>query len=288
MTMDNMNFARLSRKAYKSVPFYVLLVVIFVFLLFPFYWGAITSFKFQTELYDFTGNFLFIKNPSLSNYTTLFGTPDFFKWFWNTFSISILTTLISVAISVAAGFAIGRMKFRGVAIAGTMVFIVYLIPRTFLFIPLAQILKDWGLLGQWQSLLLTYPTFLVPFCTWLLSGYFSNVPREPEECAMIDGASRIGAIMRITLPMALPGILTAAIFSFTASWNELLYPIVFVNGATNNMLTSGVLTAFQNGDQYYYGPLMAAATVASLPIALMYIFFTDRFVSGISAGATKG
>lgn len=278
----------LTRKAFRSVPFYLLLALVFVFLLFPFYWGAISSFKFQVEIYDFSGNFLWIKNPSISNYLTLFQTPNFFKWFWNTFSISIITTFISVAISVMAGFAIGRLRFKGAAIAGAMVFIVYLVPRSFLFIPLAQILKDWGLLGQWQSLLLTYPTFLIPFSTWLLSGYFTNVPREPEECAMIDGASKIGAIIRITLPMAMPGILTAAIFSFTASWNELLYPIIFVNGPENNMLTSAVLTTFQNGDYYSWGPLMAAATLASLPIALMYVFFTDRFVSGIASGATKG
>jgi multiple sugar transport system permease protein len=283
-----MNITQLTRKTVKAFPFYVLLTVIFIFLLFPFYWGAISSFKFQVEMYDFSGNFLWVKNPSIQNYITLFTTPDFFKWFWNTFSISALTTIICLVISIMAGFAIGRLRFRGASIAGTMVFVVYLIPRTFLFIPLAQILKDWGLLGQWQSLLVTYPTFLIPFCTWLLSGYFTNVPREPEECAMVDGASKIQAIMRITLPMALPGILTAAIFSFTASWNELLYPIVFVNGSENRMLTSGVVSLFSNGDQYYWGPLMAAATISSLPIALMYVFFTDRFVSGISAGATKG
>jgi multiple sugar transport system permease protein len=283
-----MNISIPSRKVFKAAPFYLLLAVVFIFLLFPFYWGAISSFKFQVEIYDFSGNFLWVKNPSLSNYVTLLGTPNFFRWFWNTFSISAITTLISVAISVMAGFSIARLRFRGAAVAGAMVFITYLVPRSFLFIPLAQILKDWGLLGQWQALILTYPTFLVPFCTWLLSGYFVNVPREPEECAMIDGASKIGAIIRITLPMAMPGIITAAIFSFTASWNELLYPIVFVNGPQNNMLTSAVLTAFQNGDQYYWGPLMAAATISSLPIALMYVFFTDRFVSGIASGATKG
>jgi multiple sugar transport system permease protein len=276
------------RRGLKSVPFYVLVTLVAVFLLFPFYWGFISSLKADIEIYDFSGNFLWVKNPSLSNYGTLFTTQDYFKWFWNTFSISLLTTLISVVISVMAGFAIGRMRFRGAAVAGTIVFITYLVPRTFLFIPLAQILKDWGLLGQWPSLLVTYPTFLIPFCTWLLSGYFTNVPREPEECAMVDGASKIGAILRITLPMAVPGIITAAIFSFTASWNELLYPIAFVNGSQNKMLTSGVMGAFTSGDTFSLGPLMAAATISSLPIAIMYVFFTDRFVSGIAAGATKG
>ncbi len=164
-------------------------------------------------------------------------------WFWNTFFVSAVTTLISVIISVMAGFAIARLRFRGAALAGTLVFITYLAPKGFLFVPLAQILKDWGLLGGLPALMVTYPTFLIPFCTWLLSGYFANVPHEPEECAMVDGASRIGAIVRITLPMALPGIITAAIFSFTASWNELLYSIAFVNGEQNKMLTTGVIGA---------------------------------------------
>ena len=138
--------------------------------------------------------------------------------------------------------------------------------------------------GYWGG----YPTNLIPFCAWLLSGYFANLPREPEECAMVDGASRIGAIWRITLPMSWPGIITAAIFSFTLSWNELLYSIVFVSGDQNKMLTNGVVGAFAGGDWFSWGPLMAAATLSSIPVAILYLFFTDRFVSGIAAGATKG
>lgn len=163
-----------------------------------------------------------------------------------------------------------------------------LAPKGFLFVPLAQILRDWGLLGGLPALYITYPTFLIPFCTWLLSGYFANVPHEPEECAMVDGASRLGAIWRITLPMALPGIITAAIFSFTASWNELVYSIALTSGEENRMLTTGVIGAFSQGDFMVMGPLMAAAIAASLPVAILYMFFTDRFVSGITAGATKG
>ena len=187
-----------------------------------------------------------------------------------------------------AGFAIARLRFRGATLAGTLVFITYLAPKTFLFVPLAQILKDWGLLGGLPALMITYPTILIPFCTWLLSGYFTNVPHEPEECAMVDGASRVGAIVRITLPMAWPGIVTAAIFSFTLSWNELLYSIVFVSGEQNRMLTNGVIGAFTSGDHFVWGPLMAAATLSSIPVAILYLFFTDRFVSGITAGATTG
>ncbi len=283
-----MNLTSLARKTFTAVPFYLALAGVAFILLFPFYWGFISSLKYEVEIYDFTGNFLWAKNPSLNNYVTLFSHPRFFGWFWNSVSVSAITTIISVVISVMAGFAIARLRFRGAALAGTLVFITYLAPRTFLFIPLAQILKDWGLLGGLPALIVTYPTFLIPFCTWLLSGYFANVPVEPEECAMVDGASRLSAIIRITLPMSLPGIITAAIFSFTASWNELLYSITFVNGDQNKMLTNGIIGAFSGGDFFSWGPLMAAATISSLPVAILYFFFTDRFVSGITSGATKG
>jgi multiple sugar transport system permease protein len=283
-----MKLARIGRKARSTLLFYLLLGLVMAALLFPFYWGFITSLKFEVEIYDFSGNFLIPKNPSLDNYVTLFSTPRYFIWFGNTLLVSTVSTVISVVISVMAGFAIARLRFRGAALAGMLVFITYLAPKTFLFVPLAQILKDWGMLGGLSALMLTYPTILIPFCAWLLSGYFSNVPHEPEECAMVDGASRIGAIIRITLPMALPGIITAAIFSFTLSWNELLYSIVFVSGENNRMLTNGVIGAFTGGDWFSWGPLMAAATLSSIPVAILYLIFTDRFVSGITAGSTKG
>ncbi len=276
------------RKALKALPFYLLLGAVLLFLLFPFYWGFVTSLKSENDVYNFTGNFLIPERPSLSNYDLVLTKRGYFTWFANTFSVSLISTVISTGISVMAGFAIARLRFRGAALAGTLIFVTYLAPRGFLFVPLALILRDIGILGQISSLYLTYPTFLIPFATWLLSGYFTNVPREPEECAQVDGASRIGAIVRITLPMAMPGIITAGIFAFTASWNELLYSIAFVNGEANRMLTSGVLGAFTAGDFLIYGPMMAAATLASLPIALLYVMFTDRFVSGITAGATKG
>jgi multiple sugar transport system permease protein len=283
-----MTIAQFSRTARRSVPFYLLLGAVMAVFLFPFYWGFITSLKYEVEIYDFSGNFLIPKQPGLENYATLFRTPRYFMWFWNTFFVSAVTTILSVIVSVMAGFAIARLRFRGAALAGTLVFITYLAPKNFLFVPLAQILKDWGLLGGLPALMVTYPTNLIPFCTWLLSGYFANVPREPEECAMVDGASRISAIVRITLPMALPGIITAAIFSFTASWNELLYSIAFVSGEENKMLTNGVIGAFSGGDHFYWGPLMAAATLSSIPVAILYLLFTDRFVSGITSGSTKG
>ena len=283
-----MDVARIARKARREVPFYLLLGIVTFFLLFPFYWGLITSLKFEVEIYDFTGNFLLVRNPTLANYATLFQTPNYLIWFGNTVLVSVVTTVISVVISVMAGFAIARLRFRGAAVAGVLVFITYLAPKSFLFVPLAQILNNWGLLGGLPALMLTYPTNLIPFCAWLLSGYFANLPHEPEECAMVDGASRLGAIVRITLPMSWPGIITAAIFSFTLSWNELLYSIVFVSGERNKLLTNGVVGALKGGDWFSWGPLMAAATLASIPVAILYLFFTDRFVSGLTAGSTKG
>ncbi len=283
-----MTSSRLLRTVRKEAPFYLLLGAVSAILLFPFYWGLVTSLKTDVDIYDFSGNFLIPKNPRWGNYLEVFMTPDYFLWFWNTLLVSTVTTVLSVTVSVMAGYAIARLRFVGVTVAGTLVFITYLAPKNFLFVPLAQILKDWGLLGGLPALMLTYPTNLIPFATWLLSGYFANLPQEPEECAMVDGASRIGAIVRITLPMALPGIITAGIFSFTASWNELLYSIVFVSGSQNKMLTNGVIGAFSGGDWFSWGPLMAAATLSSLPIAFLYLIFTDRFVSGITAGATKG
>lgn len=283
-----MNVSRITRKAFAEVPYYLLLAAVLIVFLFPFYWGLITSLKFEVDIYDFSGNFLIPRRPNLANYQTLFSEPYYLVWFWNTILVSTVTTAISVLISVMAGFAIARLRFRGAALAGTLVFITYLAPKNFLFVPLAQILKDWGLLGGLPALMVTYPTHLIPFCTWLLSGYFAHLPHEPEECAMVDGASRIMAITRITLPMATPGIITAAIFSFTLSWNELLYAVAFVNGQQNKLLTNGVISAFTGGDSFAWGPLMAAATVSSLPVALLYLLFTDRFVSGITAGSTKG
>jgi multiple sugar transport system permease protein len=276
------------RKSLKSAPFYALIcLVVFVFL-FPFYWGLITSFKYEIDIYDFSGNFLIPNRPMINNYQVVLGHPQYLTWFWNTVLVSGVTTIISLIVSVFAGFAIARMKFPGVAVAGTAIFITYIAPKNFLFVPLAQILGDWGVLGGLPALMLTYPTNLIPFCTWLLSGFLANVPHEPEECAMVDGCSRIQAIIKITLPMAVPGIITAGIFSFTASWNELLYAVAFVNGESNKMLTNGVMSAFTGGDMFAWGPLMAAATLSSLPVALLYLMFTDRFVSGITAGATKG
>jgi multiple sugar transport system permease protein len=267
---------------------YLPLTILLIAMLFPLYWMVLTSFKSLGEVFDYKTMPLWVVNPSLSNYAYLFEKVDFGRWFLNSILIAGATTVFSVVLSLLAGYAIARLHFRGATVIGVLVFITYLVPKTLLFLPLAQVMNSIGLLGNLAALALAYPTFLIPFCTWLLTGYFRTVPIEPEECAMVDGCSRLGAAARITLPMAIPGVLTATIFSFTLSWNELLYALVFVTGESNKTLPVGLINSLAQRDFFNWGPLMAGATLASIPVAILYFFFMDRFVGGLTAGAVKG
>ena len=269
------------------MPYIPLAIVLFL-LLFPFYWMVLSSFKSLGEIFDFTTAPLWIRAPTLDNYRFLFTRIDFGRWTLNSIGVAALTTIFSLLVSIAAGYAIARLRFRGVTLFGVLIFITYLIPKTLLFIPLAQVMRELGALGNLVSLVLVYPTFLIPFCTWLLTGYFRTVPIEPEECARIDGCSRLGAMIRITLPMAGPGVLTAGIFAFTLSWNELLYALACVGGEANKTLPVGLINSLAQRDFFNWGPLMAGATLGSIPVALVYFFFMDLYVSGLTAGAVKG
>jgi multiple sugar transport system permease protein len=269
------------------LPYVPLMIVLFL-LLFPFYWMILTSFKTLGEIFDYTRNPLWVRAPSWDNYIFLFEKVAFGQWAINSIWISVVTTGISLVISIAAGYALARLRFRGVATFGLLIFITYLVPKTVMFIPLAQVLNQIGLLGDITALALVYPTFLIPFCTWLLTGYFRTIPIEPEECAMIDGCSRIGAAIRITLPMAVPGLLTAGIFAFTLSWNELLYALAYVGGEANKTLPVGLLTNLAQRDFFNWGPLMAGATLGSIPVMLVYFYFMDHYVTGLTSGAVKG
>jgi multiple sugar transport system permease protein len=272
-----------------GIGFYLPLAVVLFFILFPFYWMLITSLKGNAELFDFSGNLLVVRAPTLGNYKYLFTSSSFPRWFLNSTVISLITTFFSVVVSIVAGYAIARLRFKGATLFGVLIFITYLVPKTLLFIPLAQVLKQINILGKPIGLFLTYPTFLIPFCTWLLTGYFRTIPIDLEECAMIDGCTRAGALRRITLPLAVPGILTAGIFAFTLSWNELLYALAFLSGGEmNQTLPLGVTSSLIMQDWYFWGPLMAASTLASIPVAILYFFFMDLYVSGLTAGALKG
>jgi multiple sugar transport system permease protein len=278
---------RIRRRINRVLFPYVPLTIVLIVLLFPFYWMLITSLKSLGETYNLSTP-LIVKAPTLSNYVWLFTKSSFARWYLNTFVLATLTTLFSLVVSIMAGYAIAHLRFSGAAVIGILIFVTYLIPRTLLFIPVAVVTQQLGVYGKLSSLFLVYPTFVIPFCTWLLSGYFRTLPLEPEECAMIDGCSRIGAIVRITLPLAVPGILTAAIFGFTLAWNELLYAIVLVNGEMNRTLAVGLVNSLVNRDTYMWGPLMAGATLGSIPVAILYFFFMDLYVGGLTAGAVKG
>ena len=270
----------------KLGKFYVPLVLYLFFLLFPFYWMANTVFKSDMELYNLDLNPLYVHSPTFDNVVRLFSETIFLRWMANTFFVAILATLISLASSLLAAYAIQRLRFKTSGPTGVAIFMGYLVPQTILFIPLAQIIFKVRLWDSLWSLVLTYPTFLIPFCTWLLMGYFKSIPKEMEECAMIDGASRIKVFRRIILPLCLPGVLSAGIFCFTLSWNEYIYALAFISNTAKKTVPIGLVTELVRGDVYHWGPLMAGALCASLPIALVYSFFVEHYVAGMT-GALK-
>jgi multiple sugar transport system permease protein len=202
--------------------------------------------------------------------------------------VSILSTAISLVTGIMAGYALSRLRFRGAGGMAVGIFVTYLVPPTLLFIPLADVVRAFGLLDSRWSLILTYPTFLIPFSTWLLMGYFKTIPRELEECAMIDGATRLQAMVKIVLPLALPGILSAGIFAFTLSWNEFIYALVFLSSTDIKTIPVGVVSELIRGDVFFWGPLMAGALLGSVPVAIIYSFFVEYYVAGLTAGAVKG
>jgi len=259
------------------------------FALFPFYFMIVTSLKANAELYNLKSIPFWVQSGVITDhYAYLFFRTDFLVWIKNSLIISVVATSVSLAISILAGYSLARLRFPGVGSFGTAVFITYLVPPTLLFLPLSQVVVWLGLADSIWALVVTYPTFLVPFCTWLLMGYFRTVPREVEECALVDGASRFQTLARIVLPMAVPGIVCAALFSFTLTWNEFIYALTFVSQTAHKTAVVGVTADLIRGDIYYWGSLMAGAVVASLPIVIVYVWFLDYYVSGLTAGAVKG
>jgi multiple sugar transport system permease protein len=267
---------------------YLPLAVFVFFSLFPFYWMLISSFKANPELYNLKANRLWIQSPTLDHFRDLFAKTEILRWMFNSFFVSFLTAFISMTFGIMAGYALARLKFPGAQAFGLATFITYLVPTTLIFIPLASVVQKLGLSNSIWSLVVTYPTFLIPFCTWMLIAYFKSIPKDMEECAMIDGCSRIGAMVRIVLPMAIPGVIFSAMFSFTLSWNEFVYALTFISDTTHKTMSVAVPTELIRGDAYFWGELMAASLLGSVPVALLYSFFMDYFVSGLTAGALKG
>ena len=275
----------------RWVYFYIPLGMFIVVLLFPFYWMMITTVRPDGELYRPWNarnyNPFWTWNPTLEHIRLLLEDTLFPTWLWNTMVISLAATAISLVCGVFAGYALSRLKFRFAGTLGTSIFITYLVPQTLLFIPLADIIRNFHLGDTPWSLILTYPTFLIPFSTWLMMGYFKSIPKELEECARIDGATRWQAMLYIILPVAVPGILSAGIFAFTLSWNEFIYALVFLSSSENKTVPVGVVSELVRGDVFYWGSLMAGALLGSVPVALIYSFFVEHYVAGVT-GSVKG
>ena len=281
----------IERKWKKWVYFYIPMVVFILFTLFPFYWMAVTAVRPDHELYrtwrQASATPFWTLEPTLEHFRGLLQTTAFPKWLWNTMLIALVSTVISLICGMFAGYALARLKFRGSEFLGTAIFVTYLVPQTLLFIPLADIIRDLHLGNTPWALMLTYPTFLIPFCTWLLMGYFKTIPKELEECARIDGATRFGAMVRIIFPVAIPGILSAGIFAFTLSWNEFIYALIFMSSAELKTVPVGVVSELIRGDIFFWGQLMAGALLGSIPVAIVYSFFVEYYVTGLT-GSVKG
>jgi multiple sugar transport system permease protein len=272
----------------RWVRIYIPVLLLLLVTLFPFYWMFITSFKSPSELLDFHQSPLFVIKPTLEHYRHLFTQTHFARWTLNTTIVAVVSTMISLVCSILAGYSLARLRYRGANAIGWGIFVTYLVPPTLLFLPLAFLIRQLHLFNNLWSLIITYPTFMIPFCTWLLIGYFKSIPRELEESALVDGATRVQTMLRIVMPLALPGILSAGVFAFTLSWNEFLYSLIFMNDTIAKTISVGVTSELIRGDDFFWGELMAASLLGSLPVALLYSFFVDRFVAGLTAGAVKG
>jgi multiple sugar transport system permease protein len=278
--------------AWESVPrrlvtVYLPLVCFLIVLLFPFYWMAITAVKSNEELYDYKNfNPFWVSSPTLANINKLLFETDYPRWLTVTMTVAIVSTVLSIFASVLAAYAIQRLKFKGSPYVGLGIYLAYLVPPSILFIPLATMVFQLGIFDSPLALILTYPTFLIPFCTWLLIGYFKSIPYELEECALIDGATRLQILWRITLPLAVPGLISAGIFAFTLSWNEFIYALAFIQSAENKTVPVAILTQLVEGDVYHWGSLMAGALLGSIPVAIFYSFFVEYYVSSLT-GAVK-
>ncbi len=276
------------RRRWGRVAVHLALVPFLVFALFPFYHMVLTSLKQDRELYDRQAVPLLIRQgPTLEHYARLLWDTAFLTWMKNSLLVTVLATTASVVIGTVAAYALARLRFVGVGTFGTGIFVTYLVPTSLLFLPLAQVVHWLGLADSKWSLVVTYPTFLVPFCTWLLMGYFRTVPKEVEECAMVDGATRVQALLRIVLPIAVPGLVCAILFAFTLSWNEFIYALTFTSSSDEITASVGVTSELIRGDIYFWGSLMAGAVLGSVPIVILYVFFLDYYVSGLTAGAVK-
>jgi len=283
---DSQGMSYLDTVRRRWVTVYIPLGIFVFVLLFPFYWMVITSVKPNNELLSRDGNPFWVIQPTLEHFHKLLFKTAYPEWLWNTVFISVIATVVSLVCAVLAAYAIERLRFKGARQMGLGIFLAYLVPPSILFIPLSTIVFKLGLFDTRWALILTYPTFLIPFCTWLLMGYFRSIPFEVEECALIDGATRFEILWKIILPLSVPGLISAGIFAFTLSWNEFIYALTFITSSEVKTEPVGVVTELVEGDVYHWGSLMAGALLGSLPVAVLYSFFVEHYVSGMT-GAVK-
>ncbi len=259
-----------------------------LFLSFPFYWMLVTSFKRTDDLYDLANNpLLFNERPTLEHWKLLFSETLYGRWLANTAAIGALVVAITLLLAVPAAYSLARLTGKWGERAGIGMFLMYLVPPTLLFIPLSRVVVTLGLQDSIWALVVVYPTFTVPFSTWLLMGFFKSIPRDLEDAAMVDGLSRLGAFAKLVVPISYSGILTVAIFSFTLVLQEFVYALTFISSASQQTVSVGVPIYLVRGDVYYWGSLMAACLLASVPVAIVYNLFLDRFIAGFTAGAVK-
>jgi multiple sugar transport system permease protein len=279
---------RAPRLLLQEGSFYAAVILLVILAAFPFYWMLLTAFKTDADLYNLQNNpYIFNATPTLHHIEYLFGHTLFLRWLLNSLVIGVCVVAITLVTALPAGYGLARMAGRNAEFLGIGIFLTYLVPPTLLFLPLSRIISVMGLQDSLWSLVVVYPTFTIPFCTWLLMGFFKAMPREIEEAAIVDGCSVFGAFIKMVLPLSLPAILTVVIFAFTLTMQEFVYALTFISSSGQKPVTLGVATDLVRGDIYYWGELMAGALIASVPVAIAYNLFLDRFISGITGGAVK-
>jgi len=277
-----------SERRWALIWAYISLIFSAIILLTPPVYMLITSLKTSAEIADQKGNPWIVRNPTLDNYWELITNSLFQGFFINSVVVTVVVVALTMVISILAAFALARMRFWGSQVLATGVFLTYLVPDTLLFIPLYQIVGGLGLLNSIWGLVLVYPTLTVPFCTWIMIGYFASIPKELDEAALIDGATWPQMLMKIFIPVALPGIIAATIFAFTVSWAAFVYPTAFITTPDQMPLTIGVVSQLVRGDVFVWGQITAGALLAALPPVIVYAFLMDYYIAGLTAGATKG
>jgi multiple sugar transport system permease protein len=283
-----MNLTLAQQKKRKVTYSYLGLVPFLVFFLFPLYWMLITSFKSDTEITSLKGIPLIIQSmPTLDHFKFILFETRFMIWFWNSLQIAVIVTIITIVVSVLGAYAISRLHFFGSRYFGVGIFCTYLVPPALLFIPFYKVIGILGLNNSKWCLLFLYPTLTVPFCTWILIGYFTAIPRALDEAAFVDGASYIQMLTRVFLPVAAPGLIAATLFAFTVSWAQFLYPLAYIYRDEEKVLTNGIYTTLIRGDVYFWGELMGGALLASVPVVVLFAFLMDYYIAGLTRGTIK-